>query len=36
MTSNLLDAVRRYKDAHANPHGLAQTPIPGLATVRAV
>ena len=35
MTNPLLDAVRRYTDAHAGPAGLAQTPIPGLATVRA-
>ena len=35
MTNTLLDAVRRYTEAHANPAGLAQTPIPGLATVRA-
>ncbi len=34
MTS-LLDAVRRYADAHADPHGLAPTPIAGLAAVRA-
>ena len=34
MTS-LLDAVRRYSEAHANAHGIAPTPIPGLATVRA-
>ena len=35
MTNALLDAVRRYTEAHANADGLAQTPIPGLATVRA-
>ena len=35
MTGTLLDAVRGYTDRHANPAGLAQTPIPGLATVRA-
>lgn len=35
MTS-LLDAVRRYAETHANIHGVAETPIPGLATVRAV
>ncbi len=31
----LLDAVRRYAEAHADDTGLAQTPIPGLTTVRA-
>lgn len=31
----LLDSVRRYADAHADGQGLAQTPIPGLALVRA-
>jgi AraC-like DNA-binding protein len=31
----LLDAVRRYAEAHADRTGLAQTPIPGLTTVRA-
>lgn len=31
----LLDAVRHYADAHADPSGVAQTPIAGLATVRA-
>ncbi len=35
MTDTLLDAVRRYTEAHADPAGLAPTPIPGLATVRA-
>ncbi len=35
MTDTLLNAVRRYAEAHANPAGLAQTPIPGLTTVRA-
>lgn len=35
MTNTLLDAVRRYTEVHADPAGLAQTPIPGLATVRA-
>ncbi|WP_207460276.1 AraC family transcriptional regulator [Azospirillum sp. SYSU D00513] len=34
MTS-LLDAVRRHAEAHADANGLAQTPIPGLTTVRA-
>lgn len=31
----LIDAVRRYAEAHAGANGLAQTPIPGLTTVRA-
>lgn len=31
----LLVAVRRYAEAYADAHGLAQTPIPGLALVRA-
>jgi len=35
MVDTLLNAVRRYTDTHADPAGLAQTPIPGLATVRA-
>ncbi len=35
MMNLLLNAVRRYTEAHANPAGLAQTPVPGLATVRA-
>lgn len=34
MTS-LPDAVRRHAEAHANVHGIAETPIPGVATVRA-
>ena len=34
MTS-LLDAVRRHGEAHANAAGIAQSAIPGLATVRA-
>jgi hypothetical protein len=33
--TTLLDAVRRYAGAHAAEGGLAQTPIPGLTTVRA-
>lgn len=36
MTDTLLNAVRRYTETHADPVGLAQTPIPGLATVRAM
>ncbi len=35
MTNALLDAVRRFTQAHADLGGLAQTPVPGLATVRA-
>ena len=31
----LLDAVRRYSEAHADAHGIAHTPIPGLTMVRA-
>lgn len=34
MTTLLAD-VRRYADAHADGAGIAQTPIPGLMTVRA-
>lgn len=33
--TTLLDAVRRHGEAHADQTGLAQTPIPGLTTVRA-
>ena len=33
--TTLLHAVRRYAEAHANADRLAQTPIPGLRTVRA-
>ena len=35
MTDTLLDVVRRYAQAHADPAGIAPTPIPGLAMVRA-
>ncbi len=35
MTDMLFDAVRRYAEAHADPAGLAQTPIPGLTTIRS-
>lgn len=31
----LLDAVRRYAEAHADSTGIARSPIPGLSTVRA-
>lgn len=35
MTDTLLDAVCRYVEACADPSGLAQTPIPGLTTIRS-
>ena len=35
MTHALLQAVRRYVDTYADPTGLAQTPIPGLTTIRS-
>lgn len=35
MNETLLDAVRRYVEANANPAGVAQTPIPGLTTIRS-
>jgi AraC-like DNA-binding protein len=35
MTDTLLNAVRRYTDAHADPEGVARTSIPGLTTIRA-
>ncbi len=35
MTDTLLNAVRRYVQAYADPAGLAQTPIPGLTTIRS-
>ncbi|MBB3160206.1 AraC family transcriptional regulator [Rhizobium laguerreae] len=35
MTETLLEAVRRYTETHADLSGLARTPIPGLATIRA-
>lgn len=35
MTEALLTAVRRYVAAHADATGLAQTPIPGLTTIRS-
>lgn len=35
MTEALLDAIRRHAGAHADGHGIARTPIPGLVTVRA-
>lgn len=33
--TGLLNAVRRYAEVHADANGWAQTPIPGLALVRA-
>jgi AraC-like DNA-binding protein len=35
MDTSLLDAVRRYADAHAGHDGAAPTPIPGLTAIRA-
>lgn len=35
MTHTLLQAVRRYVETYADPTGLAQTPIPGLTTIRS-
>ena len=35
MNHTLLNAVRRYLEAYADPAGLAQTPIPGLTTIRS-
>jgi AraC-like DNA-binding protein len=35
MTDTLLNAVRRYVEAYADPAGLAQTPISGLTTIRS-
>lgn len=35
MNDTLLNAVRRYVDANADTAGLAQTPIPGLTTIRS-
>lgn len=35
MTDTLLTAVRRYVDAYADPAGVAQTPVPGLTTIRS-
>ncbi|CAH2402750.1 AraC family transcriptional regulator [Mesorhizobium ventifaucium] len=34
MAHTLLDAVRRYAEAHADGNGVAQTPIPGLTLIR--
>ena len=35
MTDTLLNAVRRYAEAYADPAGIARTPISGLTTIRA-
>jgi AraC-like DNA-binding protein len=35
MTETLLQAVRRYVETRADPAGVAQTPIPGLTTIRS-
>jgi len=35
MTETLLEAVRRYAEAYADPAGVARTPIPGLTAIRA-
>jgi AraC-like DNA-binding protein len=34
MAHTLLEAVRRYAEAHADANGVAQTPIPGLTLIR--
>jgi AraC-like DNA-binding protein len=35
MKDTLLDAVRRYAQAYADPAGVVRTPIPGLTAIRA-
>ena len=35
MSDSLLNAVRRYTEAYADPGGFAQTPIAGLTTIRS-
>jgi AraC-like DNA-binding protein len=35
MTDTLLKVVRRYAEVHADPDGVARTPIPGLTIIRA-
>jgi AraC-like DNA-binding protein len=35
MTDTLLNAVRRYAETHADPAGIARTPISGLTAIRA-
>jgi hypothetical protein len=34
--TTLLNIASRYAEAHTNPDGMAQTPIPGVAIVRAI
>ncbi|ATE64393.1 AraC family transcriptional regulator [Rhizorhabdus dicambivorans] len=34
MTQALLDAARRFAETHADPAGVARTPIPGLTIIR--
>ncbi len=36
MSTTLLEVVRDYLDQHADPDGLAQTPIPGLTIIRTL
>jgi AraC-like DNA-binding protein len=35
MSDALRDAIRRYTEAYADPHGIARAPIPGMTAVRA-
>ena len=35
MTDTLLDTVSHYLETNADPAGLAQTPVPGLTTIRS-
>lgn len=35
MTDTLFSTVRRYVETHGDPTGLAQTPVPGLTTIRS-
>jgi AraC-like DNA-binding protein len=35
MNDTLLDALRRYAEAHADLAGVARTPVPGLTAIRA-
>ncbi|HEY8923687.1 MAG TPA: AraC family transcriptional regulator, partial [Polyangia bacterium] len=35
MADTLLTAVSRFADTHADAHGVAATPLPGLTTIRA-
>jgi AraC-like DNA-binding protein len=34
MSNALRDTIRCYAEAHADPHGIARTPIPGMTAVR--